>query len=141
MLSGPAFTMLALVGQIAPSPEVEQELTRIEQQLADTYERGDCDAWGALLAPEWSVIHITGATITKTEAVATCRKPPAPIDAVEHEVLSIRAYGEVAVVTGRTTATAGGQKPVTVTLRFTDVFVRRDGRWQVVASQATRIAP
>jgi hypothetical protein len=27
-----------------------------------------------------------------------------------------------------------------VTLRFTDVFVRRDGRWMVVASHATRLA-
>ena len=33
----------------------------------------------------------------------------------------------------------GGPSPVTIALRFTDVFVRRSGRWLVVASQATRI--
>jgi ketosteroid isomerase-like protein len=50
----------------------------------------------------------------------------------------VRAFGDAAVVTGRTTARAGGQ---TLILRFTDVFVRRDGKWLVVASHATRIAP
>jgi hypothetical protein len=44
-------------------------------------------------------------------------------------------------VTGRTRATTAGEKPETVTLRFTDVFIRRNGRWQVVASHATRISP
>ncbi len=49
--------------------------------------------------------------------------------------LAVRAYGDTAIVTGRTTATA----PVALRLRFTDVFVRRNGRWLVVASHATRI--
>lgn len=135
-----AIALLALGGQVA-SPAVTQELTQIEQQLIDTYKSGQCDAWAAFLAPEWSVIHITGATINKAEAVATCRKPAAPIESLTSEVMSVHAYGEFAVVTGRTTATASGPKPLTVTLRFTDVFVRRDGRWQVVASQATRMMP
>jgi len=48
----------------------------------------------------------------------------------------------VAVATGRTRA-AGSYRGVsaTVTLRFTDVFARRQGRWQVVASQGTTVAP
>ena len=28
-----------------------------------------------------------------------------------------------------------------VTLRYTDVWVKRDGRWQCVSSQSTRVAP
>ncbi len=135
-----ALAMLALGGQVA-SPAVTQELTQIEQQLTDTYKSSQCDAWGSFLAPEWSVIHITGAIITKTEALASCRKPAASIESITIEVMSVRSYGDTAVVTGRTTFVVGGTSPLTVTLRFTDVFVRRDGRWRVVASQATRIAP
>jgi uncharacterized protein DUF4440 len=44
------------------------------------------------------------------------------------------------VVTGRTTATGSYEgKSVTIILRFTDVFTKRDGRWQVVASQGTQV--
>lgn len=135
-----ALAWLALGGQLA-APDVTQELTRIERQLTDTYKNGQCDAWGALLAPEWSMIHTTGATITKAEALATCRTPTAPIESATIEVMSVRSYGDTAVVTGRSTFVIGGASPLTVLLRFTDVFVRRDGRWQVVASQATRIVP
>jgi len=43
-------------------------------------------------------------------------------------------------VTKRTTLTGSYQgKPITVVLRFTDVFTKRDGHWRVVASQGTQV--
>ena len=132
-----AFVLALMSGQPADAATT-RELTEIEARLATTYKSGDCDGWGALLAPEWSVIHITGAEITKAEAVQTCKAAATRIDSLSSDNLVVRAFGDAAVVTGRTTASAGGQ---TVTLRFTDVFVRRNGRWQAVASQATRIVP
>src|SRR5262245_30155459 len=48
--------------------------------------------------------------------------------------LAVRSYGDTAIVTGRTKATVGGAAAQTVTLRFTDVFVRHNGRWIGVAS-------
>jgi hypothetical protein len=140
--------MLALVLLVSPQPgrgtaqsadlaATTRELTDFEARLAATYKAGDCDGWGALLAPDWSVIHISGNVITRAEAIRSCKAPEAPIDSLVHEVLSVRAYGDAAVVTGRTTAKAGAQ---TVVLRFTDFFVRRERKWLVVASQATRIA-
>lgn len=126
-----------LAGQPADPAATTRELTDIEARLATTYKSGDCDGWGALLAPEWSVIHITGAEIKKADAMRTCKSPDTRIDSPASDNIVVRAFGDAAVVTGRTTAAAGGQ---TVVLRFTDVFVRRDGKWQVVASQATRVA-
>jgi ketosteroid isomerase-like protein len=129
--------VLLLATQPADSTAATRELTEIEARLASTYKAGDCDGWAAMLAPEWSVIHITGAVITRAESIATCKALPAPIESLANDDLVVRAFGEAAVVTGRTTASAAGQ---TVVLRFTDVFVRRDGRWLAVASQATRVA-
>jgi len=56
--------------------------------------------------------------------------------------VNVRMLGAVAIATGRTRATGSyqGQK-ASVALRFTDVFHFCDGRWQVVASQGTLIAP
>ena len=118
---------------------VVHELEGIEQQLTDTWKKGDCAGWGAMLAPEWSVIHITGQVITRAEALEMCKGPRPPIAALNVEDLSVRAFGDAAVVTGRTTMKTAGDSPGTLTLRFTDVFIRRDGRWQAVASHATRL--
>jgi hypothetical protein len=121
-----------------PAAAMTRELEQIEQQLAAAWSRGDCDGWGALVAPEWSVIHITGAIITRAEALKMCATQPRVQSAVDQIV--VRPLGETAVVTGRTTATQAGATPQAVTLRFTDVFVRRDGKWLAVASHATRLS-
>jgi len=135
-----AFALLA--GQpAARASSVTTELERIEQRIAAAWKNGDCAAWGAVAADEWSVVHITGAVITKAQALEMCRKPQAPIDTFAIDQIVVRPFGDTAVVTGRTMVTTGGNDPETVRLRFTDVFVRRGGRWQVVASHATRLAP
>jgi hypothetical protein len=48
--------------------------------------------------------------------------------------LSVRVFGDAAIITGRNTIT-GVQRARTARIRFTDVFVRRDGRWQAVGAQ------
>jgi hypothetical protein len=132
---------LSIAGQERDAAAVARELMEIEQRLATCWQNGDCQAWGALVAEEWSVIHFRGSVITKSQAMEMCETPPAPIEALTVDELSVRSFGEAAVVTGRTRATSGGPNADTITLRFTDVFVRRGGRWQVVASQATRLVP
>jgi ketosteroid isomerase-like protein len=56
--------------------------------------------------------------------------------------LRVRFVGGVAIVTGRTRASGSyrGQSG-TATLRFTDLFTRLDGRWQIVVSHGTTVAP
>ena len=56
--------------------------------------------------------------------------------------MKVRLYGDsTAVVTGRTVVTTSAATPQTVRLRFTDVFVRRTGRWLIVASHGTLLQP
>ena len=133
-----AMVLALIVGQ-GTETSVVRELEQIEQQLATTWQAGDCSAWGAMIAPGWSVIHITGEVITKAQALGMCRAPRTVTEIFKVDDLSVRVFGDAAVVTGRTTAATGGAKPSTLTLRFTDVFVHLAGRWQIVASQATQL--
>lgn len=118
-------------------PTAASELERIEAQLADAWKNRDCTGWGALLADDWSVTHISADVITKAQAMEMCRTGPPVVSAVDQ--LAVRSYGDVAIVTGRTIASSTGDPPVSVRLRFTDVFVKRDGRWLVIASHATQM--
>jgi ketosteroid isomerase-like protein len=130
---------LALVVSQATEGAVVRELEQIERRLAATWQAGDCSGWGAMIAPGWSVIHITGEVITRAQALEMCKAPRTATETLKVDDLSVRIFGDAAVVTGRTTASTGGAKPSTLTLRFTDVFVRLSGRWEIVASQATQL--
>lgn len=56
--------------------------------------------------------------------------------------VKVRMLGDVAVATGRTHATGSYQgQSASVVLRFTDIFVRRNDRWQIVISQGTMVTP
>ena len=54
--------------------------------------------------------------------------------------MKVHVYGDTAVVTGLNTikSTLNG-KDTSGAYRFTDVFVKRDSRWQVVATQASSV--
>jgi ketosteroid isomerase-like protein len=55
------------------------------------------------------------------------------------EDMRVRICGNAAVVTGRNVLQASLKgKDTSGPYRFTDVFVKRDGRWQCVATQAVR---
>jgi ketosteroid isomerase-like protein len=132
-----AALVLAIGGQ--SDAAVVRELEKMEHQLAETYKAGDCAAWGAMLAPEWSVTHITAQVLTKKQALEMCAAAKGQIAQAAIDDISVRVFGDAAVVTGRTTFATSGANSVAMTLRFTDVLVRRSGRWLVVASHATRL--
>lgn len=123
-----------------PDEDAAEAITAIEHTLAAAWVAGDCDGWAAHIAPEWSVTHIGGELLRREEVLRMCRAPDTRVASMESDDLEVRVFGAAAVATGRTTATTAGEAPQTMVLRFTDVFVHRDGRWLVVASHATQVA-
>src|SRR4029453_11520742 len=94
-----------------PDSATVRELEAIEHQLASTWKAGDCDGWAALLAPEWTVIHITAEVIAKADALKMCKEARPPIEEMQIDQLNVRPLGETAIVTGRTSVRTGGEKP------------------------------
>jgi hypothetical protein len=126
-------------GQAVDDPAVK-ELEAIEQRLASTWQKGDCDGWSSMIAPEWSVIHLDGTVLTRVQALEMCRQPQVRMETFTIDQVSVRRFDNAAVVTGRTTIVTAGPDSQTLRLRFTDVFIRRNGTWKAVASQATRMS-
>jgi uncharacterized protein (TIGR02246 family) len=130
--------VLAFAVSQAADANVVRELEDFEQRLAASWQKGDCSGWSAMLAPDWSVIHVTGDVITREQAVEMCKAPRPGKMTVSIQDLAVRVFGDAAVVTGRTTASDGDEASEMV-LRFTDVFIRTAGQWRVVASHATQV--
>ena len=118
----------------------DSRLEGIEQELVRAWITHDRSILDRLLAPEWMVTHADGRMSTREEVLRESDSGGNRLLEGRVEDVRVRVFDGFAVVTGRTYA-RGEYKghPYDVTLRFTDVFVRREG-WQAVASHACRIA-
>jgi len=83
----------------------------------------------------------TGGIMTKSQAVADARTDKTALQSLNLSDLNVRIDGNTAVVTGvnHVVGRDAQGKPIDRRVRFTDVFIKRDGRWQVWATQGTTI--
>jgi len=83
----------------------------------------------------------TGAIMTKAQVVADARTDKTALQSLDLSELNVRIEGNTAVVTGvnHIVGRDAQGKPMDRRARFTDVFIKRDGRWQVWATQGTTI--
>lgn len=95
-----AIVLTLLLGQTGQPSDIRQELEQFEQRLATTWKQGDCDGWGGMLADDWSVIHLTGEIMTKSSALKLCRESRPVFETFAIDEITVRAYGDSAVVTG-----------------------------------------
>jgi len=82
-----------------------------------------------------------GAIANKAKAVADVRADKTTYDRIDLSDLNIRVDGNTAVVTSvnHFVGRDAQGKAMDRRARFTDVFIKRDGRWQVWATQGTNI--
>lgn len=122
--------------------KVEAELMQIERDIGDANVRRDKAYFERIEADEFIFTDSGGGLTTKAEDVASLDKPAGEFKLVSYVVddMQVRLYENTAVVTGRATTTSRGKdREVIGKSRFTDVFVRRGRRWQIVAGHSSRI--
>ena len=114
------------------------ELTRLERVWNEAHLRGDADALERLWADDLQVMVPEMRVMTKPGLIAFVRSGRMKFDRYETSDTRIHVYDDAAVVTGRMqrTRTVNGQT-VDDDWRFTKMYVRRAGRWQVVAFHAS----
>lgn len=119
----------------------EQALKRIENELTDAMLKGDASAVERHYAESFTFTTPDGQVMTKAQVVANVRTGAAKFESSKFEEMRVQLYGDSAVVTALTTdkGTVGGAD-VSGRFRWTDVFVRSGGRWQLVAAHGTRVA-
>ena len=132
-----------------------QILQHIEQAWVSAEKNHDATAFEQLVADNWIGITPNGKSQTKAERAAEIKFPhiaPAEVRNMKLRVLDdttvttgtddmrVRVFGDTAVVTGidAETALEDGNKSI-VHYVWTDVFVKRNGKWLVVASQTAQV--
>ena len=137
-----AITAFALAtAPAAGQSSAEKELTALVTDFLAGASRNDAAVHERFWAEDLVYTRAAGERIGKADILRDVRaaeapKPGDPATTYTAEDLSVRQYGDTAVVAFRLVAKTG---PDTLGFFNTGTFVRRDGRWQAVAWQATRI--
>ena len=117
---------------------VEQELKRLENEWLNSYLRGDKQTFDRIVADDFTRTDESGKFATKAEERALVQAPPASVSAsLTNEDMHVRVYGNSAIVTGLIVSRVQGS--LSFQSRFTDTFIKRGGRWQVVARHYSRV--
>jgi ketosteroid isomerase-like protein len=117
----------------------EQALVQMERDWTAAALNKDAAALDKILADDWVGQNPAGMA-TKTEALADLKSGDNKVESETLGDMKVRVFGDTAVVTGSDEEKSSYKgKDTSGHYTWTDVFVRRHGRWQAAASQGTLI--
>lgn len=127
-------------GLSAQTNALEAQVKKAEADRFAAMVKNDVATVDRLLAPELVYTHGDGRVIDKAAFIADLKTGDFKYVSITPTDLKVQIYGDTAVVTGG----AGMQvvnkgAPATIKIRYTNVQLRRNGAWQMVAWQATRL--
>ena len=125
----------------AQTGNAEQALLQLERDWEQANAKNDTAALERILAPEFVSTDSDGRLSTRAESFARRKSGAVTFTTFTQDDYQVHVLGDAAIVTGRMTIRGSrDSKDWSGQERFTDVFVRRNGRWQAVASHASRVA-
>lgn len=129
------------LAQEPPVLSTQQTIIELERGWNDAVYRQDVDFIDTLLAEEFVVTYDDGERAGRDRELQLVAEFNQAVESATQEDFTVRVYGDTAVVwfTLRLAGWRQGEL-VELLLNYTDVWVQRDGRWQCVSSQSTRVS-
>lgn len=132
--------MLMCLGTAAAQNPAQNEITQAETAWARAIEKTDAAALERILADDLVYSHSTGLVETKQEYVKSMQSGNQKYASVQAMNPKVRVYGDTAVVNTRVRMTGSTKgQPFDNQLMMIHVWVKKQGRWQLVAHQTTRL--
>lgn len=131
--------MLWFSGCASMPPNALAGAVAAERARFDAMGRGDVDALAQLFADDLVFCHSFGRCDTKEEYLKQMRGIAKPTTVTINN-LQPRQVGGVVLINGDVVFNANMTEPPSqMKLKYTDVWVHKDGRWQLTAWQSTRL--
>ena len=118
----------------------EQTLVELERSWNEAFYAKDIEFLDSVLAEEFVATYDDGSQGDRNRELELSASFNQRVISADQEDFTVRVYGDAAVIwfTLRLVGLRQGQR-AEVAFRYTDVWVRRDGRWQCVSAQSTRV--
>jgi ketosteroid isomerase-like protein len=126
-------------GPETSGPSVD-EVKKVDAQLSDAAVKKDTATLARHTADEFLLTDPTGEVSDKKANMEAFRSGAYAFESFTDSDVKARVYGDTAVVAGRSDIKGKVQgQDITGPYRFTRLYVKREGRWQMAAEQLTRI--
>lgn len=121
---------------------LEDDLLATVQALVDAELHGDVSTLDRILADDFLGFDQAGRAQDRDTILSAYRSAAIRIHGLTPSDLHLRLLDGTGIVSGISAihGVAGGE-PFSARLRFLDIFVYREGNWQLTASQVTTIGP
>jgi len=116
------------------SSKAEEEIMKLEDQWVQSRATKNPTMAKDLLSDDYLGANITGQAMNKQQVIDGVTSGALFAGKAEQTDRKVRIYGDTAVSTGVHTGAVGADK-----VRYIRVFVKRNGKWRLVAGQGTRI--
>jgi ketosteroid isomerase-like protein len=125
---------------VVESPEdVEATIVKLEREWTSAIVKKDTEALGRLLADDFNGTSPTAHTYSKETAIEDLQKGSYDVASMELDEVSVNVYGNAAVAfASQEEKSKYDGKDISGHYHYTDVWVKRDGKWQAVASHGSR---
>jgi len=126
--------------EIRPMPEEGAVLTQMERDWADAIVKHDAATISRIVAEDWSETSWDGTSFGKAQALADL--PFGTTESITMDPFKVRVFGHVAIVTaGDVEKSSYKGKDTSGHCVWTDDYMNREGQWQVVATQGSKLLP
>jgi ketosteroid isomerase-like protein len=128
------------VASKADTGAVEQSILQLERDWNHAMLDKDYKTLDRIIADDWTGIDFKGFKVTKAESIEQLKSGESSNQSVELGEMTVKVYGNTAVVFGSDIEKSKYHgKDSSGEYAWMDVFVKRNGRWQAVASESTKI--
>ena len=121
--------------RLTQTDRVVERIRKLDQERIQAQIHADAMALNRIYADDFIGIGPSGTVRTKPQVLADFTSHELTFQSITTDEVRIRVYGNTAVETGRSTMVGQDKgKVVPRDNRFTRVWVRRQGRWRLVAN-------
>ncbi len=118
----------------------EEAILQAEKQRFASMIKKDMNGLREILADDLVYTHSNGLTENKEQYLQGLASGKSVYYAIQPEETKVRLYGNIAFVNGiaKVDTESNGQK-TTMRLKYTDAYVKRNGKWQMITWQSLRM--
>lgn len=134
--------VVVLLFLLAPSTlyaqDAASDVRQLERRWLDAYERLDDKAMDTIVADDFTITFPDGSMQNKAQVIASLKPRPGSSPTTskfQTEDVQARIYGDTVILTGVVISEYSRDgKSSKSAMRYTDTYVKRNGKWEVVAS-------
>jgi ketosteroid isomerase-like protein len=124
-----------------PLKKPKKEVLKFEEERNQALLRGDTETLDHMYADELAWTNPSGEILTKAQVLASLKSETQNFFTIKHDDRSLHVYGDTVVLTAHTVSTERYKgNTFNYPRRFTNVYIKRDGRWELIAHHATPVA-